>query len=80
MESQIESSQSNKADKGKKRISADGAAAARKLETLRLAHIHLRQQLRASQHPRHREMLQSALTELEKQLADLGGLDRSAES
>jgi hypothetical protein len=36
--------------------------------------------MQLSQHPRRQEMLQNALTELEKQLADLGALDRAAES
>jgi len=60
------------------RLTPEGAAALRKKETLLLARTHLQQQMQVSQHPRHREMLQNGLTDLEKQLADLGALDRAA--
>jgi hypothetical protein len=80
VESQMETSQSKKEEAGKKRVSLEVAAAIRKKETLLLARAHLQQQMQLSQHPRRQEMLQNALTELEKQLADLGALDRAAES
>jgi hypothetical protein len=44
----------------------------RKKETLLLACSHLHQQMEATLHPRHREMLQNALTDVEKQIAELG--------
>ena len=80
VESQMETSQSKQEETAKKRLTAEVAAALRKKETLLLARTHLQQQMQASQHPRHREMLQNALTDLEKQLADLGALDRAAGS
>lgn len=80
VESQIESSQSIQGEAAKKRWTAEAAAAARKEETLRLARTHLQQQLRASQHPRHREMLQTALSDVEKQLAQMGAPDAPAGS
>jgi hypothetical protein len=76
----METSQSKEKEKTKKRIDPAAAAAIRKKETLLLACAHLQQQLQLSQHPRRLEMLQTALTDLEKQLADLGSLDRAAGS
>ncbi len=80
VESQMESSQLKQEETAKKRLTAEAAAALRKKETLLLARAHLQQQMRASQHPRHQAMLQNALTDLEKQIADLGALDRAAGS
>jgi hypothetical protein len=80
VESQMESSQAQRKETGKKRLDPEVAAAMRKKETLLLARTHLQQQMQASQHPRHREMLQRALVDLEKQLADLGAIDRAAGS
>jgi hypothetical protein len=80
VESQMETSQSKKHESAKKLVSPEVAAVARKKETLLLARAHLQQQMQLSQHPRRQEMLQSALTVLEKQLADLGALERTAGS
>jgi 16S rRNA U516 pseudouridylate synthase RsuA-like enzyme len=80
VESQIETSQAERKESAQKRLTPEGAAALRKKETLLLALAHLQQQMQTSQHPRHREMLQNALTDLEKKLADLGALDRAAGS
>ena len=80
VESQIETSQSKQEETARKRLTLEVAAALRKKETLLLARAHLQQQMQVSQHPRHREMLQNALTDLEKQLADLDALDRAAGS
>jgi hypothetical protein len=80
VESQIETSQSERKEAARNRMTPEVAAALRKKETLLLARAHLQQQMQASQHPRHRVMLQNALTDLEKQLADLGALDRAAGS
>jgi hypothetical protein len=80
VELQMETSQSERKETAQKRLTPEEAAALRKKETLLLAHAHLQQQMQASQHPRHREMLQNALTDLERQLADLGALDRAAGS
>jgi hypothetical protein len=80
VESQMETSQSERKETAKERLTPEMAAALRKKETLLLARAHLQQQMQASQHPRHRAMLQNALVDLEKQLADLGALDRPAGS
>jgi hypothetical protein len=80
VESQMESSQSKQEETARKRLTAEAAAALRKKETLLLARAHLQQQVQASRHPRHQEMLQNALAELERQLADLGVLDHAAGS
>jgi hypothetical protein len=80
VESQMETSQSKKEETARKRMSPEAAAALRKKETLLLARAHLQQQMQLSQHPRRQEMLQNALTDLEKQLADLGALERAAGS
>lgn len=80
VESQMETSQSNKDDAARKKISLEAAEAMRKKETLLLGRAHVQQQLQASQHPRHRAMLQNALTDLDKQLADLGAPDHAVDS
>ncbi len=80
VESQMETAQSKQEETARKRLTPEVAAALRKKETLLLARAHLQQQMQASQHPRHREMLQNALADLEKQLADLGALDSAAGS
>jgi hypothetical protein len=80
VELQMETSQSERKETAKMRLTPEEAAALRKKETLLLARAHLQQQMQASQHPRHRQILQNALTDLEKQLADLGVLDRAADS
>jgi hypothetical protein len=80
VESQIETSQSERKETAHQRVNPEEAAALRKKETLLLACTHLQQQLKASQHPRHRDMLQKALADLEKQIADLRPLDRTAGS
>lgn len=67
----MESAQSEKKD-APKRLTPEAAAAQRKKETLLLARARLQQQIRADLHPRHLEMLQNALADLGKQLADLG--------
>lgn len=43
----------------------------RKRESLRLARAHLQEQLRSITHPRHRELLERALAEIEKNLTQL---------
>ena len=78
VESQMESSQGKQEEGPKKRLTPEAAEVLRKKETLLLARAHLHQQMEASQHPRHRTMLESALTDLEKQLAELGALERTA--
>jgi hypothetical protein len=78
VESQMESSQAERKETAHKQVTPEEAAALRKKETLLLARTYLQQQLKASQHPRHREMLQRALADLDKQLANLGAPNRPA--
>ena len=71
VESQVEASKSEQKKIGKRRLTPELAAVQRRKETLLLARAHLQQQIQASQHPRHREMLQNAFADLEEQLANL---------
>jgi hypothetical protein len=77
VESQVESAPSKQEETANRRLTPEGAAALRKKETLLLARAHLQQLMQASQHPRYRDMLQNALTDLEKQLDKLGACDRA---
>jgi hypothetical protein len=70
VESQMEAAKSEGKDPAKKRLTPEKVAAQRKKQTLLLARAHLQQQMQASRHPRHREMLGTALADLDKQLAD----------
>jgi hypothetical protein len=76
----MDTAQSKQEDPAKKRLTPEVAAVLRKKETLLLARAHLQQQMQTSRHARHREMLQNALADLEKQLAELGAADHAAES
>jgi len=80
VELQKDLSESDRKDIAKQRLNADDAAKLRRKETLLLARAHLLQQMQASQHPRHREMLQTALAALEKDLVDLGATNPTAPS
>ena len=73
----MESSQSNREGTSKRRLTPELAAAQRKKESLLLARIHLTRQFQATPHPRHRTMLESALADVEKQLAEMGESDRA---
>ena len=64
----MESSQSDRTGPAKRQLTPEMAEALRKKETLLLARTHLLQQLQAAQNPRHREMMEKALTDLEKRL------------
>jgi hypothetical protein len=68
VESQMESSQSNQVPSSKRELTPEKAEAIRKRESLLLARTHLLQQMQAAQNPRHLEMMQRALGDLEKQL------------
>jgi hypothetical protein len=57
------------------RVTPEKADAHRKKETLLLARTHLLQQLQSSQNPRHREIVERALADLEKQLASTEVVD-----
>jgi len=69
VESQIESSHSERAAAPRQAPDPDSAEARRKKETLLLARAHLLEQIRTTPNPRHREMLENALADLTKLLA-----------
>jgi hypothetical protein len=69
VESQIESARRNRTDPAAKGPDPETAEAERKKQTLLLARAHLLDQIEASQNPRHREMIENALIDLEKLLA-----------
>jgi hypothetical protein len=74
IESQMEESGSERKPAAK-RLTPEGAAALRRKETLLLARAHLQQQMQASRQPRYRQMLEAALAELDKQLAQADTLE-----
>jgi hypothetical protein len=75
VESQIEAARSDQAASSEERVTPEKADAHRKKETLLLARTHLLQQLQSSQNPRHREIVERALADLEKQLASTEVVD-----
>ena len=62
----------DRTSKKRQKMSAEDAAQLREKEGLRLARQRVLQQLEVSQNPRHREMLQGSLAELEEKLRRLG--------
>ena len=66
---------SEKPTQGRLRLSADEAARAREREKLRLSRQRVLQEMEASQNPRHRQLLEQALADLDEKLkkADSGG-------
>ena len=56
----------------KPRLSAEQLENRRRKDSLTLARAQVRQQLEASSNPRHRSMLESALADLDSELAQLG--------
>lgn len=56
----------------KQRLTPQQAAQKRQKEAIELSRRRVRQQLQSAQNPRHRQMLESALAELDSQLARLG--------
>jgi hypothetical protein len=72
VELQMEAARSDQTTLSKQHFSLEKAEEHRKKETLLLAKTHLLQQLQSSQNPRHREMIEKALADLEKQLAGKG--------
>jgi hypothetical protein len=76
VESQMEAARSDQAVSSKERLTPEEADAQRKKETLLLARARLLQQLQNSQNPRHREIIERALADLEKLVAAADGLGR----
>ena len=75
VESQMEASRSSREESPKQRSTPERAEAQRRKHTLSLARNHLQHQLQVSEHPRHRQMIENALADVDRQLSELGGLD-----
>jgi hypothetical protein len=56
-------------ESGKPRLSAEEKEMTRKREGLQLARKHLMEQLQASSRPKHRQMLERSILEIDKQLS-----------
>jgi hypothetical protein len=79
VEYQMESSQPGPATPSKRRqLTPEMAEVARKKETLLLARTHLLEQLQAAQNPRHREMMEKALSDLDRLLGNAAARAKSA--
>jgi hypothetical protein len=71
VEAQVEAASEEPAE-AKPRLSAEQLENRRRKSTLSLARAQVLQQLEASSNPRHRSMLESALADLDAELAELG--------
>jgi hypothetical protein len=69
VESQIEAAGSSPMGSAAKRRDPETAEAQRKKQTLLLARAHLLDQMQTCQNPRYRAMMENALADLEKLLA-----------
>lgn len=70
VEAQVEAASEQPTD-GHPRLNPEQLASQRKKASLTLARAQVLQQLEASSHPRHRTMLESALADLDAELAQL---------
>jgi hypothetical protein len=71
----VEAQQAEASDTSRKshpRLSLEEAVAVREKENLRLARLRVLRQMEASTNPRHRKLLQDALTDLDERLSRLG--------
>lgn len=71
----VEGQQADASEKpagGDPRMSAEQAARAREHESLRLSRQRVLQQLEASLNPRHRQLLEAALADLDEKLSRAG--------
>jgi hypothetical protein len=64
---------SEKPVQGRPRLSAEEAARAREREKLRLSRQRVLQEMEASQNPRHRQILEAALADLDEKLKKADG-------
>lgn len=70
----MEAQQAEASDKSaefRPKMSSEEAARFREIESLRLSRRSVQQQLETSTNPRHRELLENALADLNKRLAKL---------
>jgi hypothetical protein len=71
----MEAARSDQVASSEERLTPEKAEARRRKETLLLARTHFLRQLQSSQNPRHREIIEKALADLEKQLASIDKVD-----
>ena len=70
VEEQVQEHQQKKENK-KKQLTAEQLESRRKREVLLLSRSRVQKDLQASQNPRHRDQLNSALADLDSQIAEL---------
>jgi hypothetical protein len=71
VEEQVQEHQQKKEENTKKQLTAEQLESRRKREVLLLSRSRVRKDLQASQNPRHRDQLNSALADLDSQIAEL---------
>jgi hypothetical protein len=71
VEEQVQEHHQKKGENTKKQLTAEQLEARRKREVLLLSRSRVQKDLQASQNPRHRDQLNSALADLDSQIAAL---------
>jgi hypothetical protein len=71
VEDQVQEHQQKKGENTKKQLTAEQLESHRKREVLLLSRSRVQKDLQASQNPRHRDQLNSALADLDSQIAAL---------
>jgi hypothetical protein len=71
VEEQVQEHQSRGEENKKKQLTPEQSESRRKREVLLLSRSRVQKDLQASQNPRHRDQLNSALADLESQIAEL---------
>ena len=71
VEEQVQEHQQKKEESTKKQLTAEQLESHRKREVLLLSRSRVQKDLQASQNPRHRDQLNSALADLDSQIAAL---------
>jgi len=71
VEEQVQEHQQKKEENTKKQLTAEQLESRRKREVLLLSRSRVQKDLQASQNPRHRDQLNSALADLDSQIAEL---------
>jgi hypothetical protein len=72
VEEQQDLARSSRADSKKKNLTPEQAEAQRERELLQMSRVQVTAQLAASINPRHREMLEKALADLDKKISASG--------
>jgi hypothetical protein len=71
VEEQVQEHQQKKEENTKKQLTAEQLESRRKRDVLLLSRSRVQKDLQASQNPRHRDQLNSALADLDSQIAEL---------